>query len=319
MASDVRRGLSALPKWLPPKHFYDEEGGRLFEQICELPEYYVSRAELELLQLHAPALVRAVRPSHLIELGSGSSRKTVTLLDAWEGCADGGTYWPVDINQAALEEAAGSVAERYPWLQVRAQVADLEQPLRSLPQGPEVLAIFLGGTIGNFEHRDAVRFLSSLASALGPGAGVLVGTDMIKPAARLWSAYNDGQGVTARFNLHVLEVINRGLDADFDCGRFEHLAFFDPERQQVEMHLRARDEHSVRIGKLGMEVHFRELETIRTEISRKFTPASARELFEEAGLRVVQRYSSATGDYSLWLARVAPSGEGLEAGANPLA
>jgi len=315
LAADVVRGLLTRPKWLPPKHLYDALGGALFEQICDLPEYYPTRTEEELLENACDAIVERCRPVHLVELGSGSSRKTRLLLESLgrlcERRASKGEYLPIDLNEALLSESARTLVETFPWLSVRAIVADFERPLCRLPRGPGVLLAFLGGTIGNFEPEQARSLLRALASAVGPGGMLLVGTDMVKDRGRLERAYNDAFGVTASFNLNVLSVMNRKLGADFEPRRFEHLAFYDPSREQIEMHLRSLEEQTVRFRRLGIAVPFERGETLRTEISRKFTPRSAREMLAQGGVRICASWAPSGGDYMLWLA-ASEHGQGLE-------
>lgn len=305
LAQDVVRGFCSAPKWLPCKHLYDEAGGRLFEQICCLPEYYPARVERALLARHAGEVVEATRPAALVELGSGSSRKTRLLLEALGRANPGAFYLPIDIDEAMLRASSAELLVAFPWLHIRGLVADFESPLEGLPRGPEVLAVFLGGTIGNFDEEGAGRLLSGLARALGPGAGLLIGTDMHKDPRRLTAAYDDRQGVTARFNLNLLEVLNRKLGAHFVTARFRHLARYDLARRQIEMHLRSLAAQRVCFDRLGLEVGFEAGELVRTEISRKFTPLTGRRMLEGAGFEVRERFASPGEEFSLWLARVA--------------
>jgi L-histidine N-alpha-methyltransferase len=317
LCEDVRRGLSSRPFWLPPKHLYDQAGSRLFEEICALPEYYPTRTEARILREVARAVVRDVRPHTVIELGSGSAAKTRLLLDEVGKLGEPATYMPIDISAGVLEASARRLLEDYRWLSVRAVVADFERELGDLPQGEGVLLVFLGGTIGNFEEGACERFLARLAAALGPGAALLLGTDMVKDRARLERAYNDASGVTARFNLNLLTLLNRRLGADFDPRHFEHLAFFNEPRSQIEMHLRARRRVRARIRAAGLELLLEPGETIRTEVSRKFTPQSGAAQLARAGFSLSARFAPQSGDFSLWLALVAASG--AVDGAEPLA
>ncbi len=270
-----------------------------------------------MLRAVASGVARHVRPHTIVELGSGSAVKTRLLLDEIGRLGSRATYVPLDISEEVLEASARALLELYPWLSVRAVVADFERPLAGLPRGDGVLLVFLGGTLGNFEEEACERFLAHLAASLGPGGTLLVGTDMVKDPARIERAYNDSRGVTARFNLNVLTLINRRLGADFDLGQFEHLAFFDEARARIEMHLRARRPVRARVPAAGLTVHLAPGETIRTEISRKFTPESGAALFERAGFSLAARFAPKDGEFSLWLARVADPGE--PAGAQPLA
>jgi L-histidine N-alpha-methyltransferase len=307
LARDVRHGLLSNPKWLPSKHLYDELGGRLFEEICDLPEYYPTRTELALLEEVSAQVVDMVRPQCLVELGSGSSRKSRVLLDAMAPQSDGFVYLPIDINETAVRESSTVLLERFPTLAVRGFIADFERALPRLPRGAGVLAAFLGGTLGNFEAGQGGQLLARLANALGQGAWLLLGTDMVKDRSRLLAAYDDRQGVTARFNLNMLEVVNRRLDARFRLADFAHQVLYDSASDQIEMHLRARCPQTVRIGKLDLSIGFETGETVRTEVSRKFTPQSGRRMLEEAGFLVRERFAPSSGDFSLWLAEVAPT------------
>ncbi len=283
LADDVRRGLAARRKSIPPKHFYDEAGSRLFDRICELPEYYLTRAEERLLERSAADIFETVRPTDLIELGSGAARKTRLLLDAAENLGIALRYHPLDVCEPMLRASAEALTERYRWLEVRALVADYERHLEHLPQGEVRLVAFLGSTIGNFTPSRAAEFLTQVAERLRPGDCLLLGADLVKPATVLEAAYDDSAGVTAEFNRNVLRVINRALAADFDPGAFEHVAFFDRRKRQIEMHLRARRAQRVTLESLGMTVSFAAGETLHTEISRKFTRKELERLAERSG------------------------------------
>jgi L-histidine N-alpha-methyltransferase len=318
LAEDARRGLFSSPKTLPPKHLYDAEGGRIFEEICRLPEYYPTRTETALLTSLAPDFVAALRPECLVELGSGSSTKTRILLDSLGSLGGPAQYVAVDLDEAMLRQSAEDLAQRYPWLSVRALVADFEAPLAGLPRGPGTLVAFLGGTVGNLEGPEAHRVLSGLAAAAGPGASLLLGVDRIKDPQRIAAAYDDAQGVTARFNLNLLNVLNRRLGADFDPRDFRHLAFYDRGTEQVEMHLVARRALEVRLRALDLTARFAAGESLRTEISRKFSQASARALVEGAGWSLRRIFSPPSEDFSLVWA-VADGLHGRPRSVNPLA
>ncbi|MGC4123069.1 MAG: L-histidine N(alpha)-methyltransferase [Myxococcales bacterium] len=315
---DVRRGLFSSPKTLPPKHLYDAEGGRLFEEICRLPEYYPTRTETALLAEVAPELVRSLRPETLVELGSGSSTKTRLLLDAMGALNRPARYVSLDLDETMLRQSAEVLAGRYPWLSVRARVADFEAPLSGLPRGAGTLVVFLGGTVGNLEQAAAVRVLSGLAAATGAGSSLLLGIDRIKDPARIAAAYDDAQGVTARFNLNLLQVLNRRLEASFDPRDFRHLAFYDRDAEQVEMHLVARRALEVRLQALELTARFAAGESVRTEISRKFSQGSARAMVERAGWTVRHLFSPPNEDFSLVWAVADGRGEDAPA-VNPLA
>ena len=283
LAADVRRGLARRRKSIPPKHFYDDEGSRLFERICDLPEYYLTRTEEQLLAGSARDIIELARPADLIELGSGAAGKIRILLDAAEELGVPLRYRPIDVCEPMLETASAALLARYPWLEVHALVADYEQHLDRLPQGERRLVAFLGSTIGNLAPKAALEFVTKIGASLRPGEHLLLGADLVKPKKILEAAYDDSAGVTAEFNRNVLRVMNRELGADFDPDAFEHVAFFNDRKLQVEMHLRARKPQKVSLAKLGMDVAFRTGETLHTEISRKFTRRGLDALFRRGG------------------------------------
>jgi L-histidine Nalpha-methyltransferase len=272
LAEDVLDGLTRPFKELPPKHFYDARGSELFEQICELPEYYPTRTERAILRARAAEIVELTGACELVELGSGSATKTRVLLDAMRDAGALVRYIPVDVSETTVEACANELVREYPGLEVHGVVGDFERHLALLPEpcGPR-LVVFLGGTIGNFLPGARRRFLRTLRHTLGEGGHLLLGTDLVKDPSIIEPAYDDAAGVTARFNRNVLHVLNRELDADFDVGAFDHVAFYDPEHEWVEMRLRSRVRQTVRVGALGLTVRFAEGEEIRTEISAKFT------------------------------------------------
>ncbi len=302
LAEDVRRGLLAERKRLPPKYFYDERGAQLFDAICDLPEYYLTRSEHALLAEVAGEVVAAVAPSHLVELGSGASRKTRLLLDALVAGQADPWYVPIDVSETMLRASAAALRAAYPSLGVLGMVTDYEHGLPPLPSAARRLVAFLGSSIGNFAPPDDVRFLRAVASRLTPTDRLLLGTDLVKAVDVLEAAYDDAAGVTAEFNRNVLRVINRELGANFEPARFEHVAFFNPAAAQVEMHLRARQAHRVRIAALDAEIRFAAGETIHTESSRKFTRASATAMLAAGGFRLERWLPSQDGGFALALA-----------------
>jgi L-histidine N-alpha-methyltransferase len=273
LADDVLDGLTRPFKELPPKHFYDAYGAELFDRICELPEYYPTRAERAILEERSAEIVAATGAAELVELGSGTAAKTRLLLRAM---AEAGTlrhYVPLDVTEAMVLTCADELVDEFPGLRVHGIVGDFERHLPHVPEpdGPRIVA-FLGGTIGNFTPGTRRRFLRGIAKLLRPGVDhLLLGTDLVKDPAVLEAAYDDSAGVTAEFNRNVLRVINRELDANFDVDAFEHVAFFDREREWIEMRLRAERRMDVHIGRLGLDVAFAPREELRTEISAKFT------------------------------------------------
>jgi L-histidine Nalpha-methyltransferase len=270
LRADARAGLSATPKWLPPKWFYDARGSELFEEITRLPEYYPTRTERSLLARRAGEIAGTTRARTLVELGSGSSEKTRLLLDALRRHGTLETFVPLDVSETALAAAAGAIAADYPGLRVREVVADFTRHLKLLPDDTGRLVAFLGGTIGNLLPDDRARFLAELRDSLEPGEWLLLGAGLVTDPAVLVPAYDDAAGVTAAFNRNVLRVLNRELGADFDPEAFAHVAVWDPEHEWIEMRLRARRAMSVRLPALDLTVEFAAGEELRTEVSAKF-------------------------------------------------
>ncbi|HEU4421449.1 MAG TPA: L-histidine N(alpha)-methyltransferase [Pilimelia sp.] len=270
LRDDVRTGLTADPKWLPPKWFYDDRGSELFDQITRLPEYYPTRAERAVLRARADEIARITRAKTLIELGSGASDKTRLLLDALHGRGDLAAFIPLDVSDSALASSTAEIAAAYRGLSVRGVVGDFTHHLDSLPAGGGRLVAFLGGTIGNLLPAERAEFLRGLRDALDPGEWFLLGSDLVKDPAVLVPAYDDAAGVTAEFNRNVLVVINRELGADFPVAEFDHVALWDAEREWIEMRLRARRAMRVRVTALDLTVDFADGEELRTEVSAKF-------------------------------------------------
>ncbi|GLZ14716.1 histidine N-alpha-methyltransferase [Actinomadura sp. NBRC 104425] len=300
---DVHDGLTATPKSLPPKWFYDERGSALFEEITRLEEYYPTRREREILTARAPAIAAATGAETLLELGAGSGEKTRLLLAALDGTLR--SYVPVDVSGDFLAEAAGQIAADHPGLAVRPVVADYEQHLHLLPGGRRRLIAFLGGTIGNMPPGARVGFLGGLRAGMADGDALLLGADLVKDEHRLVRAYDDAAGVTAEFNRNVLHVVNRELDADFDPAAFEHVALWDAEREWIEMRLRSARDQDVRIGGLDLAVSFAAGEEMRTEISAKFRRERLEDELRAAGLALAEFWTDPAGDFSLSLARPA--------------
>ena len=306
LAEDARVGLAATPKSLPPKHFYDERGSDLFERITRLPEYYQSRAELSVLERIAPALVERHAISELVELGSGASRKTQALLDAMRDARSLHRYVPFDVCPEAILAAAGRLAEAYPGLDVHGVAGDFDRHLPGVPErsgAARRLVAFLGGTIGNLEPDARTPFLESVAELMEPGDLLLVGTDLAGDPERIRRAYDDAEGVTAEFNLNVLRVLNRELDADFDLDAFAHVAIYDGGPPWIEMRLRSLTDQVVRVGALDMDVAFAAGEEMRTEISCKFTREAVEGMYASAGLELAEWHEDARGWFAVSLAR----------------
>ena len=300
LAADARRGLTAVPKDLPPRWFYDKRGSDLFEEITRLPEYYPTRRETEILAGRAGEIAEVCRPEALVELGSGASLKTRLLLDALhEGPLR--RYRPFDVCAPAIEEASAALAADYPGLELSGVVGDFEHHLSRLDRAGPTLLAFLGGTIGNLPPERRASFLGSVRAVLAPGDHFLMVADLVKDRDRLVAAYDDPQGVTAEFNRNVLEVLNAELDADFVPDRFEHVAVWSERDEWIEMRLRSTEEHQVNVGALDLTVGFGQGEEMRTEISAKFRPDGLREELASAGLVVDRFWTDAAGDFSLVL------------------
>jgi L-histidine N-alpha-methyltransferase len=272
LRADVLLGLTARPKQLPPKYFYDARGSALFEQITALPEYFPTRTEAALLTSHVAEIAGLTGAATLVELGSGSSAKTRLLLDALGRAGTLRRYVPLDVSTAALREALDALAARYPALAVHGVVGDFTAHLDRLPRavGDRRLLAFLGGTIGNLEPAQRAVFLSRERSALRPGEHLLLGAALVTDPDVLVAAYDDAAGVTAEFNRNVLHVLNRELRADFDPAAFAHVALWDGEREWIEMRLRALRPVAVTVRDLGLVVEFAAGEELHTEISAKF-------------------------------------------------
>jgi probable methyltransferase len=302
LRTDVRRGLTGTPKTLPPKWFYDQLGGQLFEQITQLPEYYPTRAEREILATHADTVAERTRAAVLVELGAGSAEKTRLLLAALRHLGTLRQYVPVDVNTSAVTEAAQALRTEYPDLSVHGVVADFETQLGLLPPGHPRLTAFLGGTIGNLEPPARARFLVEARSGMRRGDWLLLGTDLVKSPDVLVSAYDDAAGVTARFNRNVLHVVNRELDADFDPDAFEHVAVWDPDNEWIEMRLRACGDQKVRVEALDLTVGFRAGEDLRTEVSAKFRRERVDGELTAAGFAPREWWTDTAGRFALSLA-----------------
>ena len=304
LAEDVLDGLTRPFKELPPKHFYDARGAQLFDQICELPEYYPTRCERAILSERADELAELTGAVELVELGSGTASKTRVLLDALSAAATLQRYVPVDVTESMVRECAETLTAEYPGLQVHGVIGDFERHLDHLPPalGPRIVA-FLGGTIGNFTPGSRRRFLRKIARLLGPDDFLLMGTDLVKDPRVLEAAYDDSQGVTAEFNRNVLRVLNRELQADFDPEDFDHVALFNEQHEWIEMRLRAKRELIATVRGLDLSVHFRAGEELRTEISAKFTPERVDGDLSAAGLELVRWLTDPDGLFALTLSR----------------
>jgi dimethylhistidine N-methyltransferase len=298
---DVLTGLSGPVKSLPAKYFYDAEGSRLFEEICELPEYYLTRTEIALLSRVAPEIAQHIpRGAALVELGSGASLKTRLVLDAAPHL---GAYVPVDISESALSQAAAALSRDYPDLAVVPVAADFTRPL-TLPASVRALPLvgfFPGSTIGNFTPDEAVTLLAQARAMLGPKAAFLIGADLVKPIETLLRAYDDERGVTAAFNRNLLHRINRDLDGDFDPDSFKHRALWNSRESRIEMHLVSERNQTVSVG--GERLSFSEGQSIHTENSYKFTPTTIAEIAGNAGWEIETSWISDQQPYGMFLLR----------------
>jgi L-histidine Nalpha-methyltransferase len=305
-ADDVREGLTAPRKRISPKYLYDNLGSALFDAICELPEYYLTRAETEILTTHADDIVaRAGVPLEMLELGSGNARKTRLLIEAALRAQGTLTYRPIDISPTALVASARALTASYETLNVVAHASDYFEVLSHGVEAPageaKVLALFLGSNIGNYDKPRANGLLRALSRALRPGDQLLLGADLKKDPHVLELAYDDPAGVTAAFNKNLLGRINRELGGTFDLRDFAHLARYVPETGSVDSFLVARRAHDVTIGELDVRVHFDNAETIHTESSHKFSPADIVALGAECGFGVTAQWSDAAERYAVWL------------------
>ncbi|MEW2251688.1 L-histidine N(alpha)-methyltransferase [Streptomyces sp. NPDC058733] len=301
LRADVLAGLTATPKTLPPKWFYDAHGSELFERITTLPEYYPTRAEREILIDRSAEIAAATGARTLIELGSGSSEKTRYLIDALTSLR---TYVPVDVSESALTQAGRALVAERPDLDVHALIADFTGTF-TLPDtpGPRLVA-FLGGTIGNLLPAERAAFLSSVRALLSPGDALLLGTDLVKDERVLVRAYDDAAGVTAAFDKNVLTVINRELGADFDPAAFDHVAVWDAEHEWIEMRLRSRTAQSVKVPALDLAVDFTAGEEMRTEVSAKFREDGVRDELAAQGLKLTHWWTDREGRFALSLSTV---------------
>ncbi len=304
LAEDVLDGLTKPFKELPPKYFYDTAGALLFDQICELPEYYPTRTEAAILSQHCRGIVERTGACELVELGSGYATKTRILLAEMDRAGTLTTYLPVDVTETAVRGVAAELTGEYPGLTVHGIIGDFECDLGQIPeaQGPRIVA-FLGGTLGNFTPGARRGFLRGIATMLRPEDTLLIGHDLVKQPAIIEAAYNDSAGVTAAFNRNILHVVNQELDADFDPESFEHVAFFDRQHEWIEMRLKATREMEVHVGGLNIDVHFAAGEELRTEISAKFTRERLDQDFSAAGLEIEDLLIDSDDLYGLSLSR----------------
>jgi dimethylhistidine N-methyltransferase len=305
MTRDVVKGLTATPKRLSPKYFYDAAGSALFEEITQLPEYYLTSTELGIFQQYAQEMIAAAgRELTVLELGAGSAAKSIVLLrhlQAQQPCL---RYIPIDLSESALDEAVIRVAAALPMVQVTPAVMDYTDGVDDAGRTEgRKLVLYIGSSIGNFEPFQAGALLSKIRAGLHPGDSVLLGTDMRKAPSILIPAYDDSKGVTAAFNKNVLAHINRELDADFDLEAFAHRAIWNSAASRMEMHLESLSEQSVHLRAANLSVRFRKGETIHTENSYKFTMPMLRAIAQNAGLAIEHTWSDSRGWFTVHLLR----------------
>lgn len=303
LRTDVRQGLTASPKWLSPKWFYDAVGSELFEQITELPEYYPTRTERALIEAHAYDIAERTNAAILVELGSGSSEKTRLLLEAGAKHGSLHKYVPQDVSPSALEGAIAQISHEFPSLEVQGIVSDFTDTLQNLPADGSRTIAFLGGTLGNLIPDERAVFLSDIAQALIEGEFLLIGVGLVIDEDVLVPAYDDAAGVTAKFNANVLSVLNSRLGADFDPQQFEHVALWNAEDEWIEMRLRATQSQHVHIADLDLDVSFDEGEELRTEISAKFRRDGIEAELVDAGFVVDEFWTDPQDRFALILAR----------------
>ena len=302
MRADAIAGLRSDLKSIPPVWFYDERGSQLFEEITRLPEYYPTRTERRLLELHARTIAELSKADTLVELGAGSCDKTRVLLSALQRFGTLARYVPFDVSDEFLREAASTLADEYEGLAVHLVIGDFSEHLAEIPTDGRRMVAFLGGTIGNLEPVQRARFLFDLNCTMSSDDSLLLGADLVKDRRRLVAAYDDASGITAAFNKNVLHVLNEQLGGNFDPELFSHVALWNEDEQWIEMRLRAREEMEVTLEDAGISVRFAEGEDLLTEISAKFTPERIEAELEAAGFVVDGMWGAAEGEFLLTLA-----------------
>ena len=303
---DIVQGLQSYPKTLPPKYFYDDLGSELFEQICQLPEYYPTRTEAAILEEYADEIAQITNCCELVELGSGSSTKTRFLLDAYQKIADSCSYLPIDVSGGILKASVLELQQQYPDFFIQGLLGTYEQALEHLElersdSERSRMIFFLGSSIGNFTESECDRFLHKVACTLRKGDYFLLGTDLQKPKEILEAAYNDSQNVTAAFNLNILSHLNWRFQGDFDPNLFTHQAIYNQTKNQIEMYLHCLDDHQVSLEVLDLNIQFKTGESILTEISRKFDLEVLESQLELQGLKTLKVWTDPQKLFSLVL------------------
>lgn len=300
---DVIRGLTQTPKTLPPKYFYDARGSELFEQICELPEYYPTRTEASILADAAAEIAKITGSCELVELGSGSSTKTRLLLEAYETQGKPHKYVPIDVSESILNLSVLQLQKEYPNLQIEGLVGTYEQAITHLKPTtfPARMIFFLGSSIGNFNPQEFDHFLGEIQGVLSPGDYFLLGFDLQKSSAILEAAYNDSQGVTAAFNLNMLSHLNWRFQGNFDPSLFTHQAIYNHQKAQIEMYLHCRESHVIHLKGLDLTVSWEQGERLLTEISRKFDLDIMQQELKLKGLQTLKIFTDSQNLFGLIL------------------
>lgn len=305
LVTDMIARLFERPRELSPKYFYDERGSRLFERICDLPEYYQTRTEMEIIQATCHSMIEQVGTGTVVELGAGSAAKSRLFLQAAFRAGREVTYAPVDISHVMLKETADELRILFPWVSVDPIVADFTRDISIQPDSSARLILFLGGTIGNFDESQGAQLLGRVAASMNASDRFVLGVDLVKDPNVLHAAYNDSAGVTAEFNLNILRVLNREAGAKFRLDRFRHYAYYDPSKEQIEMHLASLDRQTVLIEAVDRAIELDRGETIRTEISRKFSRAGVERLLSLAGMALEEFHTDRREYFALCVARCA--------------
>jgi len=303
LREDFYDGMLHPPRSLPAKYFYDQVGSSLFDKICDSPEYYPTRTESRLLKEISSELIGLVKPGCITEFGSGTARKTRFILDACQNIRCHPVYNPVDVCAEVLVESSEDLRKQYDWLTVNPLVGDYTMGFLNFPHlSDRNLFVFLGGTIGNFSETDSLRFLSELRQAMSEGDSLLIGADRVKSPKILHAAYNDAEGITAKFNLNLLNVLNRRLGASFQIENFAHYALYNPITCQIEMYLMSMQQQTVEFNSIDESILFGKGDCILTEVSRKFTRESLESLMVSAGFQVRKHFEVNKPEFSLVLA-----------------
>ncbi|MEC4674119.1 MAG: L-histidine N(alpha)-methyltransferase [Nitrospirota bacterium] len=300
---EIRDGLFSTPRRLPTKYFYDDRGSELFERICELPEYYQTRTEHQLLQTVADDVIALTEADELVELGSGAATKTRVLLDAMARAQRLRFYVPFDVSEGIVRRVAQELVDEYEGLQVHGVVGDFLAHLEHIPEGGRRLVVILGGTIGNLGPESGPVFLSSVCEEMASGDFFLLGVQLITDVQRLENAYNDAEGVTAEFNKNILSALKSVIGANFDPNAFEHVARYNHDKHRIEMHLRSTEPQSIPIPELKVTLKLDKDEEILTEISTKFNRQQVEELLTNAGFDLAEWYTDPSHLHGLALVR----------------